>query len=623
MNPTSEKVANPVRGLFARTISRGEAVFALAGIAAVAIVAGVTGAGAWWSAHVTQNLRTREGADRAAAVASLLGRGVEHALARGDAGTARLLITEAALAHGFQSCRVVTPDGIVLADADPRRISASTIPDQWTMPLPDAPTQPMFHSLRGQVVGTVPLTITGRGAATLELVAPLPSDDHAAWEASAGIAALGVAGLSAMLVTYRLTRRRLHVVGLIRDTLLHTDPAKLPESDLTFADDLGPEARAWNALVRERETLRIQAAQRRADLAIAAGPRRDADFAAVCDALWQGVLVVDASMKVRYANGAAAVLLRAARESIQDADAESIIHEPEVLAALRNVASGSGRQRVTVESRRGEDPRAASSAGVLRFGVRPVRRDDSALALVLIEDVTQQRVADEARNAFVAQATHELRTPLTNIRLYIEQLIDADENAVSPAERASALNVINGEARRLERIVADMLSVSEIEAGAIKLRKGDVRTDALFRELEHDYRKQADEKHIDLAFDLPPKLPVLQGDRDKLALALHNLIGNGLKYTPEGGKVAVRVGVGPRSLTVDVEDNGIGIKPEEHELVFDKFYRAKDRRVAAITGSGLGLALAREVARLHGGDIILKSEPDKGSTFTLTLPVAA
>jgi signal transduction histidine kinase len=108
-----------------------------------------------------------------------------------------------------------------------------------------------------------------------------------------------------------------------------------------------------------------------------------------------------------------------------------------------------------------------------------------------------------------------------------------------------------------------------------------------------------------------------------VSLALHNLVGNGLKYTPEGGRVRVKVEAGPRSLVVDVEDNGIGIKPEEHELIFEKFYRARDARVSRITGTGLGLALAREVARLHGGDVLLRSEVDKGSTFTLTLPLAA
>lgn len=240
--------------------------------------------------------------------------------------------------------------------------------------------------------------------------------------------------------------------------------------------------------------------------------------------------------------------------------------------------------------------------------------------MILIEDVTQQRVADAARNVFVAQASHELRTPLTNIRLYVEQLLDGEP---TPDDRAQAINVISQESRRLERIVSDMLSVAEIEAGQLRIVEDDVRLDALFADLEADYRAQAEDKNLDLRFDLPPKLPVIQGDRDKIALALHNLIGNALKYTPAGGTVRVIVADDEQNLTVDVVDTGIGISPEDAERVFDKFYRAKDRRVAELTGTGLGLALAREVIRLHGGEVTVQSELDKGSTFTLSIPIHA
>ena len=104
-------------------------------------------------------------------------------------------------------------------------------------------------------------------------------------------------------------------------------------------------------------------------------------------------------------------------------------------------------------------------------------------------------------------------------------------------------------------------------------------------------------------------------------LALHNLIGNAIKYTPAGGKVNVEVDIEGEQLTVNVEDSGIGIDDEDAARVFEKFYRAKDKRVTKITGSGLGLALARQVIQLHGGDITVESRLDKGSTFTLSLPV--
>jgi signal transduction histidine kinase len=167
-----------------------------------------------------------------------------------------------------------------------------------------------------------------------------------------------------------------------------------------------------------------------------------------------------------------------------------------------------------------------------------------------------------------------------------------------------------------------MLSVSEIEAGSLKLQVGDVRLDALFPELQDDYNAQALSKDMKLRFELPPKFPVIRADRDKLSVVLHNLLGNALKYTPAGGEVTVHVEADDRELRVDVKDNGIGIAEPERERIFEKFYRAKDKRVDHVSGTGLGLAIAREIARLHGGDISVESVLNQGSTFTLRLPAS-
>jgi signal transduction histidine kinase len=276
---------------------------------------------------------------------------------------------------------------------------------------------------------------------------------------------------------------------------------------------------------------------------------------------------------------------------------------------------GGAVQRRAIEIERTNE----EGGGVLRIQVRPLRKEDSPGAVITIEDVTQQRVADAARNSFVAQATHELRTPLTNMRLYLETALEDGEK--DPAVRARCLNVVNLEARRLERMVGEMLSVAEIEAGSLKIRRDDVRLDKLFEEIEADFRAQAEEKKIVMEMQLPPKFPVVMGDRDKLALAVHNVVGNALKYTPQGGRVTIAAREEGKFFVVDVSDTGIGIAPSEQALVFDKFYRSKDARVSKITGTGLGLALAREVTRLHGGDVTVASEVDKGSTFTVTVPL--
>jgi signal transduction histidine kinase len=183
--------------------------------------------------------------------------------------------------------------------------------------------------------------------------------------------------------------------------------------------------------------------------------------------------------------------------------------------------------------------------------------------------------------------------------------------------------VISRESQRLERLVSEMLSVSEIEAGSMTIRRDDVRLDQLFKSLEKDYVANAKTKDIDLRFDLPPKLPAVQGDRDKLAIVLQNLLGNAIKYTPEGGKVSVGVDLSATELNVEVRDSGIGISEEDLPRVFEKFYRANDPRLGEITGSGLGLALSHEIVRLHNGELTVDSVLNEGSTFRLVLPIHA
>jgi signal transduction histidine kinase len=322
-------------------------------------------------------------------------------------------------------------------------------------------------------------------------------------------------------------------------------------------------------------------------------------------------------MIVKHINGAAASFLRTKRDIAIGTDVRTLIEQRDVLESLESIVTGGVRRKVTLEvQREGEQ-----GTGVLRFSIRPVRREDSAAAMISIDDITQQKVAEESRNAFVAHATHELRTPLTNIRLYLETAMEEGEN--DPAVRGKALNVINQEARRLERIVGEMLSVSEIEAGSLRIKRDDVRLDVLFDDLRTEYQPQAQDKSITLVFNLPPKLPVINGDRDKILVAMHNLVGNALKYTPIGGSVTIDVQTDAKQLAFAVRDSGIGISADDAERIFERFYRAKDPRVEKITGTGLGLTLAREVVRLHGGEITVDSELNKGSTFTITLPVAA
>jgi PAS domain S-box-containing protein len=426
---------------------------------------------------------------------------------------------------------------------------------------------------------------------------------------------IGAGGCLCLFMVYHHTKSRFRAMGCIqtalRDNLLSTGP----RDALRLREDMGPEALAWNKLLAEADAVNATKVANRTREAL--GDRRSSpgDFEAACESLSIGMIIVDSNLCARQTNGAAAALLQMAREQVVGAELSKLVQDAEVNAAVAAVAGGSGQRR-TFEVQRAE----ASGQTILRIQVRPTRRGDAGGVLVTFEDITQQRLADAARNTFITQATHELRAPLTNMRLCLETAIeDLDER---PAAMREHLNVLNHESRRLERMVSEMLSIAEIEAGSLRLKTDDVRLNKLFEELGTDFTRMAAEKQITLKFDLPPKMPVLQGDRDKLMLSLQNLLGNAIKYTPAGGTVSVSLREEGGQLAIDVTDTGIGIRPEECGRIFERFYRAEDARVSKITGTGLGLSLAREVARLHGGDVSVQSEIDKGSIFTLTLPPA-
>ena len=244
--------------------------------------------------------------------------------------------------------------------------------------------------------------------------------------------------------------------------------------------------------------------------------------------------------------------------------------------------------------------------------------DGEGLAWVLT-DITQQRLATEARDEFLMTATHELRTPLTNLQAYAEALQEEEDLEIE--KQKEFCNVINSEAIRLGRLVDQLLTVSQMEAGSMTTNRHELELLPMLEHTADQLRGQAEQKQMTLTTKLSAKLPTVFGDRDKLQAALVNLVGNAIKYTPEQGQVMLRCAADDRWIRIDVEDNGPGIPEDEQSKVFEKFFRGAATREMDHRGNGLGLAFAREIARLHGGDIELRSVDGEGSVFTMRLPV--
>jgi PAS domain S-box-containing protein len=246
--------------------------------------------------------------------------------------------------------------------------------------------------------------------------------------------------------------------------------------------------------------------------------------------------------------------------------------------------------------------------------------------IVNVHDITRFREEEEMKSTFTSIISHELKTPVALIKGYAQTLArpDAEWDAATARQ---GLQVIEEEADRLEALINNLLDVSRIQASGLRLDYADVDLAALAAKVAEAYRTQTGVHRIELDFDHP--LPLVWGDEERLRQVLTNLLSNAIKYSPDGG--VIRVGGwterssnhdGPARVVLFVADQGIGIPQEELLLIFDRFYRVDSSLRRSTAGAGLGLFLTKAIVEAHGGQIWARSEPGKGTTLFVALPVA-
>jgi two-component system cell cycle sensor histidine kinase PleC len=231
------------------------------------------------------------------------------------------------------------------------------------------------------------------------------------------------------------------------------------------------------------------------------------------------------------------------------------------------------------------------------------------------------RQRSAARTELLANVSHELRTPLTAILGFAEVLASGMDGPLTPSQAAD-VSTIQASARHLLELVDDLIDISGIEAGRLLLEPERADVAMLVRETTEGVRPLAGAKGLSLEVDAGPPSVEAEIDPTRLREIVRHLVTNAVKFTPAGGRVRVQLegGADPRgAIVVHVRDSGVGIRPEDQERIFDKFVRIAD---PSIPGTGLGLAVARELARLHGGDLTVESTVGIGSTFTVSLPRA-
>ena len=219
---------------------------------------------------------------------------------------------------------------------------------------------------------------------------------------------------------------------------------------------------------------------------------------------------------------------------------------------------------------------------------------------------------EQRRWDFVSFVSHELKNPLTSIRGFAQQMRRRGEYS------AEALDVILVQADRLDRLIDDLLDVSRLEAGRLRLRPRDVDLNVLVGQAVEQARALTRLHALTVVSNGPV---VGRWDADRLEQVMQNLLSNAIKYSPDGGEVLVEVGRREDEARVTVSDEGIGIEPDQLERVFERFYRAEDERAHGAQGMGIGLYVTRALVEAHGGRIWAESEAGRGSTFGFTLPL--
>ncbi len=227
---------------------------------------------------------------------------------------------------------------------------------------------------------------------------------------------------------------------------------------------------------------------------------------------------------------------------------------------------------------------------------------------------------DQMKAEFISIATHELKTPINVINGYTELLEEGIYGTPTP-KQSEALQTIEEQTRVLTALVNQLLDISRLEAGGLQLEMHEIALSDLFNRIERSFGVLARKKDIDLTVDIDESIPhSIQGDADRLGdQVLGNLLSNALKFTPQGGTIAVRAWGDGHQLRVEVRDSGEGIPREQLPYIFDKYFQVGQH--ARAKGAGLGLAIALEVVEAHGGTIDVDSQPGRGTSFTINIPL--
>ena len=352
-------------------------------------------------------------------------------------------------------------------------------------------------------------------------------------------------------------------------------------------------------------------------------------LAAIIEKSADGILILRPDRRVEVINQTLATML--------GRSGEAVIGQPcSQLLELQNVTGddlcGNGEVDIPPAGLRCEGELVRSTGGNLAVAITytPLFDEQNRLTNIIanVTDITRFREEEEMKSTFVSIISHELKTPVALVKGYAQTLARPDATW-DPETARQSLQIIEEEADRLEALIDNLLDVSRIQSGDLRLDLSDVDMGRLLERIAQDYRTQTAEHRIEV--DLPDNLPFVSGDEERLRQVFTNLVGNAIKYSPAGGLIRIGGWVdekkgsrdGKPRLVIYVADEGIGIPEEELPKIFDRFYRVDSSLRRRTAGVGLGLFLINAIVEAHKGEIWVRSELHKGTTFSVALPIEA
>jgi two-component system phosphate regulon sensor histidine kinase PhoR len=411
--------------------------------------------------------------------------------------------------------------------------------------------------------------------------------------------ALAIATLLVIVATILLTRMITRPVRQITRAAEDIASGKLDQRIPTRTnDEIGRLARAFNEMSSSVKN----------SMAVVASER--SRFSAILSSLTDGVVMTDAEERIVLANPAAEKLFNFKEARVAGRPLIEAIPDHEIDNIVKNCLGTAHEQNTQLDSITGRFLRAIAV---------PITTGETKGALVLFQDLTELRSLQTMRREFVGNISHELRTPLAAIKAIVDTLRDGAIN--DPEAATDFVNRLDVEVDGMTQMVSELIELSRIETGKIKLKLEPLNLNLLAEEVIARLGPQADRQQVSLSAELASGLPAVQVDKERIKQVMMNIIHNAIKFTPTGGKVVVSTKLDGELVTTQVSDTGIGISREDLPHIFERFFKADKSR--STSGTGLGLAIAKHTVQIHGGSVWVQSEQGKGSTFGFSLPLKA